>query len=238
MSPNTKHAKTAYPLLARAKTVADQLIATAVVADEYPVPLKYFTKLEQAFGAERRDLVIEVAHLKLGRPDWSEERCVRRIAQREELEAHKDPQDRKWKFSRLYIGGRLYGNQINYGNFKGWKARWKPWRLGPFDTSNWHCLCDRYRLREVVDARGRKTFVPKSGYTRPGDTKFWAIMESLYETPEKRSRIDAYNKAVEAARKAGGFNIPKLRQVQHYYLEHVRLDKLAAAREGAKRYRR
>jgi hypothetical protein len=189
----------------------------------FHVPLREFTDEEQAVGRQRSNFVTEVDMMRCERYDWSVERIVESIRHREEMAARRRGGDEKTvlKYPALLCGGKNFGCQLTVKNYSNWSARWKPWRLGPLDTSSWWCLCDRYRGQE---------------YHRPGDPKFWVLLAALYETPTERNLRQCIELAREQSLKAGvlGGNLPTEKQVRYFYAEHADRAGVEGRRGGKK----
>ena len=207
----------------RDRALAAAATALAPVGPVYHVPLSHFTDEEQATARQRADFVAEVDRLRIERPDWTVDRVVDSIRHREETAARRRGGDDTavLRYPALLCGGQRFNCQLTVKNFQNWTARWKPWRTGPLDTSNWWCLCDRYR--------GQK-------YHRPGDPKFWEILAALYETPTGRNLRQCVELACRQSLKAGVLaeNLPTEKQVRYFYSEHADAQSVEGRRGGAK----
>jgi hypothetical protein len=204
------------------REIAAAALAETPFLKQYPQPLELFSESEQEEGREIRDFLLEVETMAIDKPFLTTARIIELITRREiENMRNHDREKFPVRFGRLLFGGRQNGCQLNEGNFYRWKARWAKWRTGVFDTSNWWCLCPRYRHQE---------------YKRPGDGRFWGLFEAAYESAVGKDRKQAYEDTIKQCAEMGIKDLPSLHQVHYYYREHAEFAAVEAARLGRKHY--
>ena len=211
-------------VLARRKTANREtvraVVAPSAMAPVFDPPLNHFTDAEQSVGQQRADFVLEVELMVRNQPILTKPDAVDRILRRE-MAMERAGRARELKYPDLLTGGKKAGIALNIFNYNKWYQRWKSWRRGDGDRSNWWCLCNRYR-----------------GHERPrfGDDRFWRKFAALYE---KETLRDLHNSWMDArafciAAGISELSIPSEDQVRRFYATKVDRVALMEKRMGPK----